>query len=186
MRFSARAVKTLPRTWFMSVIVLSLPEREANSAASFSDSRRCSSSRAWWMQKEGWPFLRSMRQVRPSEVWRRHLLLLGSRESEFIWNLKRKWIASETQRAPIQEGRKILLGDAATSALATGRRILQAKCYRNRYVPVNIILRATENTDFNVDAVAKIPNLGLRRAARNTEEKRERSFSFRIALETPL
>jgi hypothetical protein len=46
MRFSARAVKTLPRTWFMSVTVLSLPEREANSAASFSDSRRCSSSRA--------------------------------------------------------------------------------------------------------------------------------------------
>ncbi len=52
----------------MSVTVLSLPEREANSAASFSDSRRCSSSRAWWMQKEGWPFLRSMRQVRPSEL----------------------------------------------------------------------------------------------------------------------
>jgi len=64
----SEAVKTLPRTWFMSVTVLSLPEREANSAASFSDSRRCSSSRAWWMQKEEWPFLRSMRQVRPSEV----------------------------------------------------------------------------------------------------------------------
>src|SRR5258708_23903048 len=89
MRFSARAMKTLPRTWFMSVTVLSLPEREANSAASFSDSRRCCSSRAWWMQKEEWPFLRSMGQVRRSEVWRRHLLLLGSRESEFIWNLKR-------------------------------------------------------------------------------------------------
>src|SRR5712671_7669147 len=89
MRFSARAVKTLPRTWFMSVTVLSLPDREANSAASFSDSRRWCSSRAWWMQKEEWPFLRSMRQVRPSEVWRRHLLLLGSRESEFIGNLKR-------------------------------------------------------------------------------------------------
>ena len=38
MRFSARAVKTLPSTWFMSVTVLSLPEREANSAASLSDS----------------------------------------------------------------------------------------------------------------------------------------------------
>src|SRR5712671_6605148 len=87
MRFSARAVKTLPRTWFMSVTVLSLPEREANSAASFSDSRRCCSSWAWWMQKEEWPFLRSMRQVRPSEVWRRHLLLLGSSESNCIGNL---------------------------------------------------------------------------------------------------
>jgi len=30
-----QAVKTLPRTWFISVTVLSLPEREANSAASF-------------------------------------------------------------------------------------------------------------------------------------------------------
>src|SRR6267142_1470760 len=151
MRFSARAVKTLPRTWFMSVTVLSLPDSEANSAASFSDSRRCCSSRAWWMQKEGWPFLRSMRQVRPSENWRRHLLLFRSGESEFMETSREDGIATETLRAPRQEVRKILLGDAATSALATGRRILQAKCYRNRYVPVNIILRVTENTDFNVD-----------------------------------
>ena len=76
----------------MSVTVLSLPEREANSAASFSDSRRCCSSRAWWMQKEGWPFLRSMRQVRPSENWWRHLLLFGSSGSEFIENLRKEMI----------------------------------------------------------------------------------------------
>src|SRR6266404_7510571 len=153
MRFSARAVKTLPRTWFMSVTVLSLPEREANSAASFSDSRRWCSSRAWWMQKEGWPFLRSMRQVRPSEVWRRHLLLLGSWESEFIGTSREDGNATDTLRAPRQEEERIWLGDAATSALATGRRLLQAKCYRNRHVSVNIILRhiilrATENTGF--------------------------------------
>src|SRR5260370_1241065 len=91
MRFSARAVKTLPRTWFMSGTVLSLPEREANSAASFSDSRRCCSSRAWWMQKEEWPFLRSMRQVRPSAHSRRRLLLLESKEAGIIWNLKGRW-----------------------------------------------------------------------------------------------
>src|SRR5882762_9861637 len=84
MRFSASAVKTLPRTWFMSVMVLSLPEREANSAASFSDSRSCCSSRAWKMQRVGWPFLRDMRQERPSENWRRHLLVLESNGSEFI------------------------------------------------------------------------------------------------------
>jgi len=60
----------------MSVTVLSLPEREANSAASFSDSRRCCSSRAWWMQKEEWPFLRSMRQVRPSEVLAKTLVAI--------------------------------------------------------------------------------------------------------------
>src|SRR5258708_4547517 len=91
MRFSARAMKTLPRTWFMSVTVLSLPEREANSAASFSDSRRCCSSRAWWMQKEEWPFLRSMRQVRPAEDSGGHLLLFGLKGGEFNWNLKRRW-----------------------------------------------------------------------------------------------
>jgi hypothetical protein len=129
--------------------------------------------------------LRSMRQVRPSEVWRRHLLLLGSWESEFIGTSREDGNATDTLRAPRQEEKRIFLGDAATGALATGRGILQAECYRNRYVPVNVILRATENTDFNVDAVAKIPNLGLRRAARNTEEKRERSFSFKIALQTP-
>src|SRR5579863_9349220 len=84
MRFSARATKTLPRTWFMSVTVLSLPESEANSAASFSVSRSCCSSRAWKMQRVAWPFLRGMRQERASENWRRHLLL-ESRESEFIW-----------------------------------------------------------------------------------------------------
>jgi hypothetical protein len=42
------------------------------------------------MQKEEWPFLRSMRQERSSEVWRRHLLLFGSNESEFITNLKER------------------------------------------------------------------------------------------------
>src|SRR5260221_10169706 len=92
MRFSARAVKTLPRTWFMSVTVLSLPEREANSAASLSDSRSCCSSRAWKMQRVGCPFLRSMRQERPSENWRRHLLLLESVESDFIGNLRKERI----------------------------------------------------------------------------------------------
>ncbi len=35
----------------MSVTVLSLPEREANSAASFSDSMSRCSSRAWKMQR---------------------------------------------------------------------------------------------------------------------------------------
>src|SRR6266404_5393253 len=93
MRFSARAVKTLPRTWFMSVTVLSLPEREANSAASLSDSSCCCSSRAWKMQREGWPFLRSMRQERPSENWRRHLLLLESWESDCIGNLTKEGFA---------------------------------------------------------------------------------------------
>ena len=34
--------------------------------------------------------LRSMRQKRPSEVWKRHLLLLGSSEFEFNGNLKRR------------------------------------------------------------------------------------------------
>src|SRR5258705_9678049 len=96
MRFSASAVKTLPRTWFMSVTVLSLPEREANSAANFSDSRRCCSSRAWWMQKEGWPFLRSMRQVRPSENWRRQLLLLEAGESDFIGTSGKKDLPRQT------------------------------------------------------------------------------------------
>src|SRR6266852_5501619 len=92
MRFSARAVKTLPRTWFMSVTVLSLPEREANSAASLSDSRSCCSSRAWKMQRVEWPFLRIMRQERPSVNWRTHLLLFGSWESDFIGNLRKEWI----------------------------------------------------------------------------------------------
>src|SRR5713226_9319436 len=92
MRFSARAVKTLPRTWFMSVTVLSLPEREANSAASFSDSRSCCSSRAWKTQRVGWSFLRDMRQERPSVNWRRHLLLFGSGESDCIGNLWKEWI----------------------------------------------------------------------------------------------
>src|SRR6266403_566176 len=118
MRFSAKAVKTLPRTWFMSVTVLSLPEREANSAASFSDSRRCCSSRAWWMQKEEWPFLRSMRQVQPSEVWRRHLLLFGSSESEFIGNLKRernlphltRRAGTDTQRAQRKTRDSLFMG----------------------------------------------------------------------------
>src|SRR5258706_13011582 len=92
MRFSARAVKTLPRTWFMSVTVLSLPEREANSAASLSDSRSCCSSRAWKMQRVGWSFLRSMRQERPSANLRRHLLLFESVESDFIWELREERI----------------------------------------------------------------------------------------------
>jgi hypothetical protein len=56
---------------------------------------------------------------------------------------------------------------ATRDALWIERGILQVECYRTRYVPVNIILRVIENADFNVDAVAKIPNLGLRRAARN-------------------
>ncbi len=77
----------------MSVTVLSLPERDANSAASLSDSRSCCSSRAWKMQRAGWPFLRSMRQVRPSVNWRRHLLLFGSRESDFIGDLSRDGFA---------------------------------------------------------------------------------------------
>src|SRR5579864_9617205 len=108
MRFSARATKTLPRTWFMSVTVLSLPESEANSAASFSDSRSCCSSRAWKMQRVAWPFLRDMRQERPSENWRRHLLLFGSGESDFIANLKREGFArlrragAQTRRAQQQ------------------------------------------------------------------------------------
>jgi hypothetical protein len=120
------------------------------------------------MQKEEWPFLRSMRQVRPSENWRRHLLLFVSVESDCIGNLKRRWDCHRHTESTETGGGTNFVRDAATSALATGRRILQAKCYRNRYVPVNIILRATENTDFNVDAVAKIPNLGLRRAARRS------------------
>src|ERR1700692_280176 len=91
MRFSARAVKTLPRTWFMSVTVLRLPEREANSAASFSVSRSCCSSRAWKMQRVSWPFLRGMRQERPSGNLRRDLFL-ESRESEFIGDLWKEWI----------------------------------------------------------------------------------------------
>src|SRR5258707_6952555 len=93
MRFSASAVKPLPRTGFMSVTVLSLPDREANSAVSLSDSRSCCSSRAWKMQRVGWPFLRDMRQERPSENWRRHLLVLESNESGFIGNLRREGFA---------------------------------------------------------------------------------------------
>src|SRR6266849_10697406 len=111
MRFSARAVKTLPRTWFMSVTVLSLPEREANSAASFSDSRSCCSSRAWKMQRVGWPFLRDMRQERPSVNWRRHLLLFGSGESDFIENLKREWICHrDTESTETANGGTLLMG----------------------------------------------------------------------------
>src|SRR6266478_6241396 len=98
----------------MSVMVLSLPEREANSAASLSDSRSCCSSRAWKMQREGWPFLRDMRQERPSENWRRHLLLFGSRESDFIGDLWREGICppragrrTETRRAQRQVTKEV-------------------------------------------------------------------------------
>jgi hypothetical protein len=69
-------------------------------------------------------------------------------------------IATETRRALSQKAERFFW-NAATSALATGRRILQVECYRNRHVPVNIILRVAENTDFIGDAVPEIPNLAL-------------------------
>src|SRR5216684_1921914 len=132
MRFSARAVKTLPRTWFMSVMVLSLPDREANSAASLSDSRSCCSSRAWKIQSEGWPFLRDMRQERPSVNWRRHLLVLESNGSEFIGSLWKEWICppeagrrTETRRAQRQLTKEFCYRDAAEMCFAAGRKTLR-------------------------------------------------------------
>src|SRR6266849_7952749 len=124
MRFSARAAKTLPRTWFMSVTVLSLPEREANSAASLSDSRSCCSSWAWRMQRVGWPFLRSMRQERPSVNSRRHLLLFGSSESDFIGDLRKEGFATEARRTRRQRtGRKLSRGMLLRCVLWLGAKL---------------------------------------------------------------
>jgi hypothetical protein len=106
--------------------------------------------------------------VRPSENWRRHLLLVRSWGSDFIGNLKRRkdlpaYNGGQAQRHgerrdAIREG--ILLRDAAKVFSRSGRGILQGGCYRKRYVPVNIILRVTENAGFIGDAVAEFPNLG--------------------------
>jgi hypothetical protein len=85
-----------------------------------------------------------------------------------------------------QKEERILFGNAATSALATGRRILQVKCYRNRYVPVNIILRATENTDFKLMPSLKFPIWDCGSSGEyGPEERGKRSSYFRIALQTP-
>ena len=59
----------------MCVTVLSLPEREANSAASLSDSRSCFAGVE--DAESGMALWRGMRQERPSVNWRRHLLPLG-------------------------------------------------------------------------------------------------------------
>src|SRR5580692_420982 len=70
MRSWATAVKSLPRTWLMSVAVRKSPWREVEiSAPRLWDSRSWSASRAWKTQKLGWAGLRSMRQLRPSENW---------------------------------------------------------------------------------------------------------------------
>src|SRR5216684_6924322 len=124
MRFSARAVKTLPRTWFMSVTVLSLPDREANSAARLSDSRSCCSSRAWKTQRVGWSFLRSMRQERPSVNWRRHLLSFESKESDFIGNLRREGFGCLRQPGPRKAGRR-------TETRRAQRQLTTELCYWN-------------------------------------------------------
>src|SRR6266446_6440832 len=71
------------------------------------------------MQRVGWPFLRSMRQERPSENWRRHLLLFGSGESGFIGNLKREWIC------PPEAGRP---RDTESTETANDETLLMESC----------------------------------------------------------
>src|SRR5580698_3627855 len=70
MRFWATAMKSLPRTWLMSVAVRKSPWREAEiSPPRRWDSMRWSSWRAWNAQKDRWAGLRNMRQQRSSENW---------------------------------------------------------------------------------------------------------------------
>src|SRR5579859_7311146 len=64
----ATAMKSLPRTWLMSIAVRKSPWRDAEiSPPRRWDSRSWSSWRAWKAQKEEWSGLRNIRQRRPSE-----------------------------------------------------------------------------------------------------------------------
>jgi len=65
--------------------------------------------------------------VRPSENWRRHLVAVGIEGVLNSFGTSREdGIATETLRARETGRAENLLRDAATSALAIGRRILQA------------------------------------------------------------
>jgi hypothetical protein len=78
---------------------------------------------------EGGPFLRSMRQVLPSENWRRHLFPLGLLESEFIGNLKKKDLPRRQElrhRAHKEaEGRILSVGNASGVCSVPGAKLYE-------------------------------------------------------------